>query len=256
MNRIVEYLRRNKAHIQGIGACVLLLLVLILLTDMAIMPLVTHHGMEKELPDVTEMPFDQAAELLESKGFTIVRDGEKFDDNYEAGTVVSQNPLPFAMVKKGRRIYVIVSAGEKLVKVPKVTGSSEREALFLLKQAGLTLGEMYYEYDNYYPKDVVCRQSKSEGIEVHEQDTVDVTVSLGSIPENFIVPDVAGRSLKDATRLIRKAGLRVGVITPKLNDSLLPDTVIEQTPIPGEEVTYGAAIDLVVSSLKEKEEEL
>ncbi|RKY82582.1 hypothetical protein DRQ07_00925 [candidate division KSB1 bacterium] len=254
MMKITDILKKYKTHIYGISACLLILIILILVTDLVIMPVYTHHGVEQELPDITELKFEDAQKILSEKGFQIVKDGEKFDDNYEAGTIISQNPLPFTMVKKGRRIYVIVSAGEKMVKVPKVTGSSEREAKFILRQAGLTLGEIFYEYDQYYPKDVVCGQSIAENMDVQEQDTVDITVSLGQMPSVFIVPDLEGRSLDEAKMIIRKAGLKVGEITYQKNKKLLPDTVIGQDPSAGEETGKGAQVDLTVSTLKDDEE--
>ena len=253
MSKIIDLIKKYKTVIYGLAACIVLLVFLVLLADIVIMPILTHHGIEKELPDVTELTFEDAQKVLAESGFTIIKDGEKFDDHYEAGTVISQNPLPFSSVKKGRRIYVIVSAGEKMVKVPKITGSSERESEFVLKQAGLVLGEIFYEYDNYYPKSVVCRQSLPEGSEVKEQEIIDITVSLGHMPASFIVPDVSGRSLEEAGKIIQKAGLKIGKVTKRKNRKLLPDTVIDQSPDPGEETERGAKVDLVVSSLKEED---
>ncbi len=255
MSKIVDLIKKYKTVIYGLVSCLILLIFIILLTDMVIMPLITHHGIEQELPDITELPFDEAKKILDERGFTIIKDGEKFDDHYEVGTVISQNPLPFSRVKKGRRIYVIVSAGEKMVKVPKVTGASEREAEFILKQAGLVLGEIFYEYDNYYPKDVVCNQSLPEGSEVKEQEVIDVTVSLGHMPTNFIVPEVVGRSVDEAKKIIQKAGLSIGNVVKRRNRKLLPDTVIEQSPDPGEETEKGAKVDLVISSLNEEDDQ-
>ena len=237
------------------GAIFLLLILLVLLFDNVIMPLYTHQGQAVELPDVTEMLFDEATALLRKRGFRTIIDGTKFDATYPESTIVFQSPLPFTLVKKGRRIYVTLSAGEKMVAVPRIVGQSERDAIFLLNQAGLRMGEIFYEYVNYPPRGVVYDQSFAEGIEVVEGSQVDITVSMGRRPDRFLVPDVVGKSFETAKRIIHQAGLRVGDVTYETQKQLIPETVLSQSITSGEEVQQGELIDLVVSTLGENEED-
>jgi serine/threonine-protein kinase len=255
MQNVLQWFKRKKIFFMGMGATFLMLLFLVLLFDFIIMPLYTHRGQEVELPDVTEMPYQEASELLRRNGFRTIIDGTKFDATYPESTIVFQSPLPFSMVKKGRRIYVTLSAGERMVAVPRIVGQSERDAIFLLNQAGLNLGEVFYEYVNYPPRGVVYDQSFAEGIEVVEGTRVDMTVSMGRRPDRFLVPDVAGKSFETARRMILQAGLRVGVITYETQKQLVPETVLSQSITAGEEVQQGQLIDLVVSTLGEEEEE-
>ena len=251
MHRLKGWIERRRTVWLGVSATLLMFIFLALLMDWIVMPLYTHHGAEDELPDVTEMSFEEARGILQSKGFRIIIDGKKYDATYPESTVVFQNPAPFSRVKKGRRIYVTLSAGERMVRVPKVVGSSERDAAFILRQEGLLMGDMFYEYSNYYPKGVVCGQALPEGTEAVEQTAVDITLSIGRLPDRFIVPDVVGKSLDTARRLLLQAGLKVGSISYKVQRNLIPDTVISQSVEPGEEVNQGRSIDLVVSRLEE-----
>ena len=252
MDRWKQLYERHRIVVLGVGSTFLMILFLILLLDWVIMPLYTHHGAEEELPDVTEHSFVEAEKILEAKGFRIVNDGEKYNATYPESTVIFQNPAPYSTVKKGRRIYVTLSAGERRVRVPRIIGASERDAEFTLKQAGLVLGEAFYEYSNYYPAGVVSDQSLPEETEVVEETPVDITVSLGRLPTRFVVPDVVGKSLDTAKRMIRRAGLRVGDISYEIQESLIPETVIRQSVEPDEEVYRGQPIDLVVSRLEEE----
>ncbi len=230
-----------------------MLLVLALIFDWVVMPIYTKHGAELELPDVTEKSFDEAKTLLESKGFSVIKEFHfKYDPVYPAGTVLFQNPEPYAHVKKGRRIYLTLSAGERMVEVPRVIGSSERDAEFMLKRAGLATGEVFYEYSNYFPSGVVSLQSVTAGDTLVENSVVDITVSIGSLPSKFFVPDLLGKSLDTAKKLILQAGLRVGEITYEETNQFVPETVLSQKQQAGAEVSKGTPVDLVVSHLVEE----
>lgn len=249
--KICAWIHLHRTPIIGIGATVLCLFLLVLIIDFVVMPLYTHLGEEEELPDVTEMSFQQAEEILDEEGFRIVFDGMKFDETYPESTVVFQNPSPYSRVKKGRRIYVRLSAGERMIAVPSVVGMSERDAEFALRQTELSLGEVFYEYHNYHLAGVVFEQSLDFLTEVEAGTPVDITVSIGNLPSNFIVPDVAGKSLDAATRLIRQAGLNVGQVRYEVRANLVPETVLRQSHEPGSDVPQSASIDLIVSQLEE-----
>jgi beta-lactam-binding protein with PASTA domain len=250
MIRWRRWVERHRTILLGIGATVLMFILLGFFMNWIVMPLYTHRGAEDELPDVTELSFNEAKELLESRGFQIIMDRQIYNSTYPESTVVLQNPEPYTRVKKGRRIYVTLSAGVRMIPVPQIVGSSERDASFILRQAGLQLGEVFYEFDNYYPSGVVCRQVFQEGTEVEEQTAVDIAVSLGGrLPDRFEVPEIVGKSLETAKKIIRQAGLQVGFISYEVERSLIPDTVIGQSIEPGEDVRQGQPIDLVVSRL-------
>ena len=253
MHSVIEWFTKKKVIWMGLGCTFLMLVVLVLLFDNVIMPFYTHHGEEVELPDVTEMHYNEGAELLKRRGFSTIIDGTKFDATYPESTIVFQSPFPFSLVKKGRRIYVTLSAGERMVAVPRVVGQSERDAIFLLTQAGLNVGEIFYEYVNYPPRGVVYDQSFAEGLEIVEGSEVDITVSMGRRPDRFLVPDIIGKSYETARRSILQAGLRVGTISYEVQEQLIPETVLSQSINPGEEVQQGQFIDLVVSKLAEEE---
>ena len=249
MNRWKQSLTRYRTVLLGGGATILMLCFLVFFMDAIVMPIYTHQGNEEELPDVTEISFAEARQILESRGFSIIKEAEKFDETYPESTVIFQNPPSFSRVKKGRRIYVTLSAGEKMILVPRVVGSSERDAEFVLRQAGLELGEVFYEYHRYHLKDVVFSQSIDPGMEVAEHTPVDITVSMGRAPDQFVVPDVTGKSLEEARRMLMRAGLRVGQVSREAVNNLVPDTVIRQSLNPGDEVSQGQRVDLIVSRL-------
>jgi len=242
-----ERLEEHRNAVLGIGVTLVLFLVWMVLMDVVVMPFYTHRGHEEELPDVTEMSFEEAQRLLESKGFRIVKDQAKHDSNYPVGMVIFQNPAPYSKVKKGRRIYVTVSTGEAMVPVPKVVGTSERDAVFLLNKSGLSVGNIVHDYNGYYPGGVVCDQSVPEASEVERRTAVDITVSRGLQPTRFLVPDVVGKNIETAQKMLWESGCAAGDISYEINRRLVPGTVLEQSVRRGTEVGHGTRVDLVVS---------
>jgi serine/threonine-protein kinase len=240
----------NQKHRQAIIGCtvtVFLLLVWLILMDRIVMPVYTHHGREEELPDVTEHSFDEARMILEDRGFKIIKDKEKFDSNNPKGTVIFQNPAPYAKVKKGRRIYVTISSGEKSIVIPQIVGVSERDATFILEHAGLVLGRMESEFNDYYPQGVICKQSIPNDTEVAAKTVVDLTVSRGTLPSRFIVPNLVGKNIETAKKLLYEIGLEVGSVDNELQMDLIPGTVIAQSVKPRTEVQQGKAVGLTIS---------
>ncbi len=224
-------------------------IVLVVVCDQAIMPLYVKHGKDVVLPNVVGKSFQEAQKELTAKGFRTIFDKETYSSDYPAGTVTFQNPFPESVVKKGRRVYLTVSKGERRVVVPKLTGGSERDAELKLRRLGLKIGKKNYEFSSYFPKGVVTSQSVSEGDTLQVGQSVDFTVSLGDVPEHFIVPNLVGKSLSEATYILLHAGLKVGRVTSEVNNDLLPETVIQQSFPAGTEVEMGQAVDLVVSKI-------
>ncbi len=235
----------------------LILFAVYLLFDLVIMPAYTRHGQEIMVPDLTNMFYEEAREQLAERGLKIVEREKKFDKSgqFSIGVVMSQVPTPFSEVKKGRRIYVTVSKGEPDIEMPKLIYTSERNAIFTLERYDLVLGEVRYEHSDIFHAGVISEQSIEAGAEVRPGMVIDLTVSLGQFPDNFIVPDVIGRSLPDAKKIILQSGLTLGAVSFQIEPDLLPETVIDQSLEPEMEVTKGDTINLLVSQLPEKLED-
>lgn len=252
LNKALEFVKRPRVKkalmILGIVYLVFLLL------DNIIMPLYTRHGQEIAIPDITLMSYDAAKKILQSDKFKVIKAGEKFDEQYPIGFVLFQSPEPGARVKKGRRIYLTVCKGKKLMEMPRLLGKSERDAIFLIESLDLKLDSIRYDYDSYYLAGTVSRQSIPAGQQVSIGSHVEITSSLGNLPSEFYVPSVVGKSLPDAIRDVQKAGLVVGTVTGQVADDLLPNTVISQSLPFGAQVTQGDTLNLIISMLSKKSE--
>ncbi len=222
---------------------------MILLFDQIIMPWYTKHGEALTVPNLIAQRYESAKDILEQQGLEAIKGGEKHDANLPFGYVVEQNPRANRLVKKGRRVYLTISVGEKDVQVPSLVGLSENNANEIIKSYSLRLGEVDYEYVVNEVADIVIEQSPAEKAFVKINSEIDLIVSLGEPKENATMPLVFGKTLEPAKREIQKAGLRVGKITYKISEEFLPKTVIEQSIEAGTIIEHGAKVNLIVTVL-------
>ncbi len=217
------------------------------LMDQVVMPLYVKLGDEIELPDVIEMNVQEAQQLLQQRGFNVIIQDSLYDANQPVGTVIDQNPYPYATVKEGRRVYLTVSIGEKPIIMPKLFGLSPRDAELILKSYNLKLNSKIYAYSDIYPEGIVIGQSYPQGQEVKSGQAIDITISLGKMQEKITVPALVGKSLQAAKEKLKILKIPIGEITFEERDNILPETVLGQSLPAGHEPADGEVIDLVVS---------
>jgi len=218
--------------------------------DKLVMPLMVDLGNERELPDVIEMTLDQATNVLEKEGFNVIINDSLYDATHPLGTVIEQNPYPYATVKEGRRIYLTISIGDKPIIMPKLIGSSPRDAELTIKSYNLKMGSKSYMPSDIYLEGTVIGQSYPQGQQIKPNTRINITISLGKLKEEKTVPSIVGKSLYEAKQSLRMNKLKIGEITYEERDKILPETVLKQSLEPGTKVEPGDLIDLVVSKEK------
>ena len=222
---------------------------LIFLFDLVLMPLYTKHGEALAVPNVIAKRYEAAKEELESVGLEVVKQGEKHSPQLPFGYVTEQNPRADRLVKKGRRIYLTISVGEREMELPNLVGMSETNAEETIKSLGLRIGDREYRYDPTEPPQAVVDQSHAAGSFVKISSAIGITVSLGRPVQNVTVPSLFANDLRKARREIQKSGLTLGRIRYRRNENLLPNTVIGQSVEAGTVVSPGDTLDLVVSTI-------
>jgi len=246
----VDWFRRILEYSGGIGVILMAWLILFGIMDMIVMPMATSHGREVEIPDLFEKDLSLARQTASKAGFKIHEAiVERNDPQFAANTVIEQYPAPFTMSKYGRKIRVVISAGEMLYPVPDVVGISEKEAEMKILSQGFTMVEdsLTFEFSDYYPEGVVAEQSMPPGTEMRKGENISLKISLGAKPMHFIVPDIKTMNFRDAKRALLKAGLSVGYVDfihfPMADSGI----VVEQEPDPEVRVKEHEAVNLKIS---------
>lgn len=240
--RTTAFLGRHPHALITLGSLVLFFL----LMNYVILPWYVNHGSRLAVPAVGGLPLEEARRSLMNAGLQPVEAEVRPDPTHPAGTVVTQNPAGGAIVKEGRRVYLTVSGGEIRVTVPLLRGRSLRDAKFALERFGLSLGGVSEQNSDTFPEGTIIQQMPPADTRVARGTRVALIVSKGSLREDTTVPQLAGKSLGDAEKLLEQAGLRVGHITYQPNFDLLPNTVVDQFPRAGEAARFGDPIDLFV----------
>jgi len=226
------------------------LLALFFLMNNVIMPWYVKHSDTAKVPKITGMNYLEAKKVVDDAGLEIVQGDVRFDDSIPIGQILDQNPPADETVKYGRRIYVTLCGGEQLAEVPNLTGKSLRDAKFTLEQRGLKLGETVSKNSNQYPEDFVLEQIIQPGSKVKRNTSLDLILSAGPIVGDLKVPNVTGKNLEEAKKIISDSKLKLGKITYQTNNELPPGQIIDQYPKVDKSANENTTVDLFVSRKK------
>ena len=184
------------------------------------------------------------------EGTRIVAPGETFveyDERPRARTSTYIVILAVLLAVLGGMLYLLGRqlgvGGAQKVTVPLVIGHTDADAERELRDAGLKPVKKEVQDENN-EAGKVFGQDPAANAQVKKGSSVTITVSSGApIVE---VPDVRNRLVDSATDVLTTAGFRV-VDNAVNSDKVPPDTVIDQSPAPGEMKPKGSTVTLTVS---------
>ncbi|MFZ4591560.1 MAG: PASTA domain-containing protein [Ignavibacteria bacterium] len=235
--------------LKKLGILSLIVVAFVLLFNSILMPWYVKHSNLVKVPSVTGMNFLDAKKVLEQSGLDVKQGDIRYDESKPIGFVMDQAPAVDEMVKNGRRVYLTVCGGEQLMEVPRLIGKTERDAKFSLVQRNLLVGEVVRKFTTEQPEDFVISQVIQPGSKVKKGTKVDLIVSNGQLLGSIIIPDVIGKKLADAKKLIEDKKLRVGKITYQSSD-LPVGQVIDQYPKKDKSAKDNTPVDLFIAKKK------
>lgn len=201
---------------------------------------------ETTVPNLIGSSREVAEALLDEHELFIRVSGQKNSDQYEEGTIISQNPVEGLSVVKNTFIDVVVSIGPRTVLVPNVVGQTLRDAEQLIENEGLTIGDLQYLNSNF-PSGTVIRQSVQGETVVDYNSSIVLVVSRGPKLNLVEVKNYIGLRRDFAENLILKDNLVVGEILAEYNAQFPENTIIRQQPVEGDIVEQNRVINLWVS---------
>lgn len=137
-----------------------------------------------------------------------------------------------------------VNAGGMVV-VPAVIGKKYENARQILDSLGLRSEQPDTMMDNIHPRGVVILQNPAEGGIVKRGRRVYLTISGGEVLVS--VPNIKGRTLRDAKFGLEREGLRLGAIEYQSSDQFPQNTVIEQRVAQGSKIRRDQYVSIVLS---------
>ncbi len=132
----------------------------------------------------------------------------------------------------------------KQILVPKVTGEQVAAARATIEQSKLQVSTV--SVPNRKPEGIVVSESPAAGTKADKGSTVTLSVSSG--PGNVSVPSVQGLTVAQATKVLKKAGLKVGNVVQQTSTRFATGQVTGTNPGTAKSVPHGQGVTLFVSS--------
>ncbi len=137
-----------------------------------------------------------------------------------------------------------INSGQ-FTQVPSLLGQTQQAAEKRLSDAGLGLEGVERVFSDTVERGAVVGSDPASGDRIRGNGSVKLVVSRG--PEIVRVPDVAGSSLADARRSLKKVGLVPGMVTKEFSEDVARGEVIRTEPRAGTDRNPDTAVAMVVS---------
>lgn len=234
----------KKFIIISTGILLFFLLVVIALNDYVLPWYVSAP--ELKLPNIVGKNKVEAIDTLKALKLVPIDNGIRYDARYPKNTVIFQNPHAGSIVKENRRVYILVSGGEPMISMPLLVGKTIRDAKITLERLGLKMCKPQFTRSEY-PANTIVEQEYPQGKYLVKGDSVLLKVSVGPQIGMIRVPNLLGKSLYAAKRILRNNSLKLGKINYQKSPNLLPNTVIDQYPSENQLVNIGDSVDVFIT---------
>ncbi len=250
-----EFLKSKYFFIQLLLAAFLAIAILWL--ALKFLDIYTLHSRTIEVPDLERLDKEDAQTVLDDNNLNYNIRDSIYDADREKGTVAAQDPAAGNEVKRGRTIYLTTVAElPEMVTMPELTDLSLRQAIAILDNHGLKVGEL--EYVSNIAKNAVIEQKYKDGAiepetKLEKGTPIDLVLGDGLSAEKVPVPFVVGLDRHEAMMKINRASLNLGEEI-YLDDDTVNVKVYEQEPSALEEVPQiemGRTVDLYYRSVEE-----
>lgn len=197
---------------------------------------------QAEVPDVTGLPKDQAAQQLQTKGFKVTST-LAYSAMVAAGQVISTDPAAGQKADQGSTVTMTVSSGQQPVTIPPVAGLSALAA-------GQKLGALNLNVSNQsqastsVAQGLVIQTDPPSGQTVPVGSTVTVYISTG--PPTATVPNLSGDTKSQAQSALSGAGLKGKFSPVAVNDPNQDGIVQTWNPSTGTTVAQGSTVQVSV----------
>ena len=247
-----EQLPHQRTHVPkernpAIGRWVAIVAALVVLTVVVtvLLNFVGGNPRDVQVPDVEGQAYAEAVVSLQNLGFKTVRNGQDSSD-VQVDHVISTDPPANTAAARDDQITINVSTGPKQAEIPDMRGLAPTDAERKLKDAGFvnvkqTPGVSSPE-DKGKVVGTVPPANSTSAI------TNQITVVVGSGPDQKQIPEVSGQTVDTATKVLVANGFTMPPI-PVDVDGLgnTKGQVMGTLPAAGQTVTVDTPVQLQVS---------
>ena len=167
--------------------------------------ILTKHGRSLKIPSVAGKTMTDAVKLLNDQGFDVKIQDSVYIDTVAPLKVIKQFPEADAVVKINRTVYLTVNRSvPPTISMPRLVGSF-RNAILILRQFGLKLGDTTYRLD--FAKNSVLDQLYNgrpikPGTKIPMGATISLVLGSGISNSTVPVPDLFGLTYSEAIAVL------------------------------------------------------
>jgi len=246
-NKFIAFLNKHKV-LKVFLAFILAIALFFAAFGITIGVLNSSRAKEIQVPNLVGMTQDEAKLEAEKLKLIYSIKEEVYNDEVEAGKVISQDPQykENYNILEGSDIIVVVSKGQEIVEIPKVEGEKREKAEELLKDLNLKI-EYIEENSDKIEAGYVIKQEPAAKESVKGGSEIKVYISKGIKKTN--VPDLIGKTEEEARKLIKEANLNLSNVKKETDNTKNDGVVIKQSIESGKEVEEDSEITITVNEL-------
>ncbi|MCK5311069.1 MAG: PASTA domain-containing protein [Desulfobacteraceae bacterium] len=215
--------------------------------------LVASDSQEVVLPDLKGKNIIYVLETLTALNLNPKLYGTEYNTTCPRYHVISQDPEPGSVIKKGRDVVIYISKGEKQVNVPDFRHMFLADAKILIEAKELKTGFISKTYSNNIAKNQIITQYPDAYTEQERNSEINLLISQGKKLQRYAMPDLYSIPLKDAKNIISALSINISSIGSDNYITLPQNVIINQTPEAGSIVTKETKISLIVNRKKQGE---
>lgn len=207
-----------------------------------IMGLIVHTRKEVKVPNIQNMNFTEADNLVRSLGLKLIVEGGMFSQDVSPDSVLSQIPEPFLTVREGKKIKIIISRGGEHIEIPDVVNMPQRMAEITIRNNGGMIGQERFAYSVVFEKDRVMKQNPESFTIMQRGVMINLVISKGLPPKKItLMPQMQEMSLNNAEEILNDMNIKYKIIYNVINlDAIQEDIdlfVLNQYPLPDTNLT-------------------
>lgn len=223
----------------------------------------TRHGREIEVPDFTNMLYEEAVPVARAAGLKVEVADSGYMHKMRKDAIYNQTPKAGSMVKKGRKIELTTNSRRaRKLGMPSLVGLSTQQARSELASKGLTLGKLIYTHDiatNIVMKQQYRGRDIKAGTPIYSGSTINLVVGLSSSDNRTYVPDVEGKTYMRAVDAIHDSYLNIGTVKYDADirsyaDSLNAVVYSQEPAASRRSVVMGANVNIKLGLRNKKQE--
>jgi len=174
----------------------------------------TRHGQARSVPNFLGLTKEETAALAKKSKMKYQVIDSVYTTLVPRGCVAEQNPRPGFKVKKWRNIILTINAYRpEMVAVPDLVDLPLRQAIALIEDAGLEIGDLRYKSDlsiNVVLSQLHNGKDAIPGDSIQKGSVIDLVLGKGLSNQRTAVPALMGMNLEPAKNRILGASLNLG----------------------------------------------